>query len=80
MATSGAALAGLPIEKVVTVNGARVMLQGGGWALVRPSSNTPNLVVVCESPHSEAELREIFAAIDAVIRQEPAVGAYDQTF
>ncbi len=80
MAAAGGALAGLPIEKVVTVNGARVMLEGGGWALVRPSSNTPNLVVVCESPNSEAELREIFSAIDAVIREEPAVGDYDQTF
>ncbi|HUF87359.1 MAG TPA: phosphomannomutase/phosphoglucomutase [Thermohalobaculum sp.] len=70
----------LRIERVVTVNGARVMLEGGAWALVRASSNTPNLVVVCESPHSEAELRQVFAAIDAVIRGEPAVGDYDQTF
>jgi phosphomannomutase/phosphoglucomutase len=73
-------LAGRRIEQVVTVNGARVMLEGGAWALVRPSSNTPNLVVVCESPNSEAELREVFGALDAVIREEPAVGAYDQAF
>ena len=70
----------LKIEQVVTVNGARVMLEGGAWALVRPSSNTPNLVVVCESTRSEDELRAIFEAIDAVIRQEPSVGDYDQTF
>jgi phosphomannomutase/phosphoglucomutase len=70
----------LPIEKVVTVNGARVMLEGGAWALVRASSNTPNLVVVCESPSSEAELRAVFEALDAVIRTEPSVGPYDQTF
>ncbi len=80
MANAGDALAARAIRSVVTVNGARVMLEGGGWALVRPSSNTPNLVVVCESPNSEAELREIFAAIDTVIREEPAVGDYDQTF
>lgn len=80
MGEAGAALGPLKIEKVVTVNGARVMLEGGAWALVRASSNTPNLVVVCESPASETELRAIFGALDAVIRTEPAVGAYDQTF
>ena len=56
------------------------MLANGAWGLVRASSNTPNLVVVCESPESEAELRAIFADLDSVIRQEPEVGDYDQTF
>ena len=79
MAQAGERLGPLPIERVVTVNGARVMLEGGAWALVRASSNTPNLVVVCESPTSEAELRAVFEALDAVIRTEPSVGAYDQT-
>ena len=80
MGEAGERLGPLAIEGVVTVNGARVMLAGGAWALVRASSNTPNLVVVCESLESEAELRAIFAALDAVIRTEPAVGDYDQTF
>jgi phosphomannomutase/phosphoglucomutase len=80
MAEARERLGPLPIEKVVTVNGARVMLEGGAWALVRASSNTPNLVVVCESPSSEAELRAVFEALDAVIRTEPSVGPYDQTF
>ncbi|HUF55487.1 MAG TPA: phosphomannomutase/phosphoglucomutase [Thermohalobaculum sp.] len=80
MAEEGARLGPLAIERVVTVNGARVMLEGGAWALVRPSSNTPNLVVVCESTRSEEELRAIFAALDAIIREEPSVGDYDQTF
>ncbi|PWE29463.1 phosphomannomutase/phosphoglucomutase [Maritimibacter sp. 55A14] len=75
----GGRLAGREISEVVTVNGARVMLDNGGWGLVRASSNTPNLVVVCESPESAAELRAIFADLDAVIRTEPSVGAYDQT-
>jgi len=70
----------LKIENVVTVNGARVMLEGGAWALVRASSNTPNLVVVCESPASESELRAVFEALDRVIRTEPSVGEYDQMF
>ncbi len=79
MAGDGGTIAGRRIAEVVTVNGARVILDNGGWGLVRASSNTPNLVVVCESPDSEAEMRAIFADIDAVIRTEPAVGDYDQT-
>jgi len=75
----GGTLGGQKITEVITVNGARVMLENGGWGLVRASSNTPNLVVVCESPASADELRAIFADLDAVIRTEPAVGAYDQT-
>jgi phosphomannomutase/phosphoglucomutase len=73
-------LGGRRVTEIVTVNGARVMLENGAWGLVRASSNTPNLVVVCESPESEAELRAIFADLDAIIREEPGVGAYDQTF
>ncbi len=75
----GGKLAGRAIERIVTVNGARVILDNGAWGLVRASSNTPNLVVVCESPHSEDELRAIFHDIDAFIRAEPSVGEYDQT-
>ena len=72
--------AGRKVAQVVTVNGARVILDNGSWGLVRASSNTPNLVVVCESSESEAELRAIFKAVDDVIRTEPGVGDYDQTF
>jgi len=57
-----------------------VMLENGGWALVRASSNTPNLVVVCESPESPEQLRAIFNDLDAIIRTEPNVGDYDQGF
>ena len=76
---AGEPVGGRAIAEVVTVNGARVMLDNGSWGLVRASSNTPNLVVVCESGESEAEMRAIFADIDAVIRTEPSVGAYDQS-
>jgi phosphomannomutase/phosphoglucomutase len=76
----GGTLGGLAITDIVTVNGARVMLENGAWGLVRASSNTPNLVVVCESPESPEQLRAIFKDLDAVIRTEPNVGAYDQTF
>ncbi|MEP4198926.1 MAG: phosphomannomutase/phosphoglucomutase [Aliishimia sp.] len=76
---NGGTIGGRAIKEVVTVNGARVILDNGGWGLVRASSNTPNLVVVCESPESEAEMRAIFKDIDDVIRTESAVGDYDQT-
>ncbi len=76
---AGGTLGGQAIADIITVNGARVMLANGGWGLVRASSNTPNLVVVCESPESDAELRAIFEDLDAIIRTEPSVGAYDQT-
>lgn len=76
---AGDKIAGRAIKEVVTVNGARVILDNGSWGLVRASSNTPNLVVVCESSESETEMRAIFAAIDAVIRTEELVGNYDQT-
>jgi phosphomannomutase/phosphoglucomutase len=79
MHEKGAKIAGRSIAQVVTVNGARVILDNGAWGLVRASSNTPNLVVVCESPASDAEMRAIFADIDAVVRTEPSVGEYDQT-
>ncbi|WP_170478541.1 phosphomannomutase/phosphoglucomutase [Ruegeria arenilitoris] len=78
-ANAGESFAGRGIKEVVTVNGARVILDNGSWGLVRASSNTPNLVVVCESSESEQEMREIFAEIDAVIRTEPGVGDYDQS-
>ena len=79
LAEDGGTLAGRAISQIVTVNGARVILDNGGWGLVRASSNTPNLVVVVESPESHDELRGIFADLDTIIRTEPSVGDYDQT-
>ena len=75
---AGKEFAGRKIDKIVSVNGARVILDNGAWGLVRASSNTPNLVVVCESPESDAELRAIFHEIDGFVRTEPSVGDYDQ--
>ncbi|MEP2531857.1 phosphomannomutase/phosphoglucomutase [Shimia sp.] len=76
---AGETFAGQPIKEIVTVNGARVILENGSWGLVRASSNTPNLVVVCESAESEAELHAIFDELNKGIRTEPGVGDYDQT-
>ncbi len=75
----GDKVAGQPIRDLVTVNGVRVTVEDGTWGLVRASSNKPELVVVVESPVSEARMREMFAAVDGVLRTHPEVGAYNQT-
>jgi phosphomannomutase/phosphoglucomutase len=75
----GDKVAGQPIRDLVTVNGVRVTVEDGTWGLVRASSNKPELVVVVESPASEARMREMFKAVDAVLRTHPEVGAYNQT-
>ena len=79
MLEKGDALTGQPIRDVVTVNGVRVTVADGTWGLVRASSNKPELVVVVESPISEARMREMFQAVDALLRKNPEVGAYNQT-
>jgi phosphomannomutase/phosphoglucomutase len=79
MQARGEQLIGQPIRDIVTVNGVRVTVADGTWGLVRASSNKPELVVVVESPASEARLREMFAAVDAILRENPEVGAYNQT-
>ena len=78
-AADGKLIAGRSIVQVVTVNGARIILDNGAWGLVRASSNTPNLVVVCESPESATELKAVFNDLDRIIKTEPSVGAYDQS-
>ena len=79
MQARGEKLIGQAIRDVVTVNGVRVTVEDGTWGLVRASSNKPELVVVVESPASEARMREMFRAIDAILRENPEVGAYNQT-
>jgi len=76
---AGEPLAGQPIRDLVTVNGVRVTVADGTWGLVRASSNKPELTVVVESPVSEARMREMFRAVDAVLRTHPEIGAYNQT-
>jgi phosphomannomutase/phosphoglucomutase len=77
-AAGGTAVAGQKIRDLITVNGVRVTLDDGTWGLVRASSNKPELVVVVESPTSEANMRAIFADIDARLGRFPEVGAYNQ--
>jgi phosphomannomutase/phosphoglucomutase len=75
----GEKVAGQPIRDLVTVNGVRVTVEDGTWGLVRASSNKPELVVVVESPVSEQRMRDMFKALDTVLRTHPEVGAYSQT-
>lgn len=79
MQANGEQVAGHAIEDLVTVNGVRVVSDDGTWGLVRASSNKPELVVVIESPVSEERMRAMFKAVDDVLRENPEVGAYNQT-
>ena len=74
----GVKVAGQKIVDLIKVNGVRVVLEDGTWGLVRASSNKPELVVVVESPVSEANMRAIFADIDATLATHPEVGEYNQ--
>src|SRR5262249_57593188 len=65
----GDKVAGQAIRDLVTVNGVRVTVEDGSWGLVRASSNKPELVLVVESPPSDTRMRDMFKAVDGVLRQ-----------
>ena len=75
---SGATIGGQKVNRTITINGIRIVLEDGTWGLVRASSNTPNLVVVCESPTAESNMRAMFNEIDTHLQSYEEVGAYDQ--
>jgi phosphomannomutase/phosphoglucomutase len=79
MAAAGESVAGQKVRDINTVNGIRLTVEDGTWGLVRASSNKPEMVVVAESPVSEARLRAMFTAIDDVLRENPGIGPYNQT-
>ncbi len=74
----GETVLGQKIVKLVTVNGVRFTLEDGTWGLIRASSNKPSLVVVVESPVSDAQMRAMFKDLDARLSKHPEVGEYDQ--
>lgn len=78
-AASGAPLAKRTISSINSLNGVRITLDNGAWGLIRASSNTPQLVFVCESPNGDTELQALVSDLDAIIRTECNVGEYDQT-
>jgi phosphomannomutase / phosphoglucomutase len=75
---SGAIIAGQKMRDLVTVNGVRFTLADGSWGLVRASSNKPELVVVVESPVSEANRNAIFADIKARFAKFSEIGKFNQ--
>ncbi len=75
---AGKKILGQSIVDVNTVNGVRVTLKDGTWGLVRASSNTPNLVVVVESPASEANKTAMFRDIEKRLARHPEIGEFDQ--
>jgi phosphomannomutase/phosphoglucomutase len=79
MKQAGETVAGHPIADLVTVNGIRIVADDGTWGLVRASSNKPELVVVVESPVSEERKLAMFRAVDAILRENSEVGAYNQS-
>lgn len=79
MKVAGETINGQKIVDLITVNGVRVVTEDGTWGLLRASSNKPELVVVVESPVSEARLHEMFHVVDKVLRENEGVGAYNQT-
>lgn len=78
LAKNGGVIAGQKIRDLVTVNGVRVTLEDGTWGLVRASSNKPELVIVVESPVSEANKVAMFRDIEARLAKFAEVGEYNQ--
>jgi phosphomannomutase/phosphoglucomutase len=66
------------ITEVLTVNGIRFSLEDGSWGLIRASSNKPSLVIVTESPTSDAIKKSIFNFIDNLLQKTGKIGEYDQ--
>ncbi len=66
------------VTSIVTVNGVRFTLEDGTWGLIRASSNTPNLVVVVESPVSKENMVAMFRHIEHILAKYDQVGAFDQ--
>ena len=66
-------IAGQNILSLLTVNGIRIILEDGSWGLIRASSNSPNLVVVCESPISLERMKEIFYSLNDILTKFPEI-------
>ena len=71
-------IAGQRIISIITINGVRIQLEDGSWGLIRASSNSPNLVVVCESSESKEKMQQIFSELNGVLSEFNEIGDYDQ--
>lgn len=74
----GISILGQPIRELMSINGIRVILEDGTWGLIRASSNSPNLVIVVESPTSEQMRDHMFCQIESLLSEYAEVGEYDQ--
>jgi phosphomannomutase / phosphoglucomutase len=74
LAATGGSLAGVPVVRVITLNGARAECADGSWLLVRASSNRPSLVVLAESRTGPARTAALVAAARAMLGELPGVG------
>ncbi len=63
---------------LVTVNGIRVTLADGTWGLFELLRTSPSLWLSSRA-QSDTRMRDIFAALDAILRENTEVGAYNQT-
>ena len=77
-AAKGMKILGQAIVDINMVNGVRLTLEDGTWGLMRASSNTPNLVVVVESPASEENMVGMFREIERRLAGYSEIGAFDQ--
>jgi len=77
-AAAGKTILGQKVVDVNTVNGVRITLEDGTWGLMRASSNSPNLVVVVESPTSEENMIGMFREIESRLSQYDEIGEFDQ--
>jgi phosphomannomutase/phosphoglucomutase len=74
----GNQLAGVAIDRLITINGIRVQFTDDSWCLVRASSNTPTLVVLGESFTSRKRLYEMMDEVFVRLKTFPEVGEFDQ--
>lgn len=74
----GRQLAGVAMERLITINGIRVQFVDDSWFLVRASSNTPTLVILGESFSTKKRLYEMMEEVFARLKVFPEVGKFDQ--
>lgn len=62
--------AGKKVVDAITINGIRLVLEDGSWALVRASSNQPVLTVVIESFTSKKDVEKLFDEMLKYLKEE----------
>jgi phosphomannomutase/phosphoglucomutase len=74
----GNKLAGVAMDRLITINGIRVQFGDDSWFLVRASSNTPTLVILGESFSSRKRLYEMMDEVFTRLKGFPEIGEFDQ--